>query len=386
MKIVKYIFLLLLLASIAVTVFVATQDGRYDIYKEKVIKVPKAVIFNYLNDYRNWENIGILTDNDSTAVYTFPENTSGEGALTSWTLNDTKGTVRTLKLVATDSILQKVNINEQDADIAWGFTDTLNSTKVSVRMRGKLTFKEKAYTLLYGGVEEKMEASLNTGLNNLNTFLVHELNTFDIDIKGLVTKTGTYYLGHSAKTSIAGVGKKSNEMFPKLFSFVKTNNIAVNGAPFILYNSFNTAKDSASFVLCIPIKDEIIATSGSEFEGGKIEAFQALKTTLKGDYSHLKKAWDAANKHIGEKKLVENTSGKYIEVYTTGGRQTKKPSEWITDIYIPIGQPAAPDTYVPASGIQRKTQPAATPTQPPATNSVTTPRQPANTPPGTATE
>ena len=77
MKIIKYVFLLLLLSAIAVTVFIATQEGKYDIKEERVIKVPKTVLFNYINEYRNWENVGILTANDTTAQYTYSENTFG---------------------------------------------------------------------------------------------------------------------------------------------------------------------------------------------------------------------------------------------------------------------------------------------------------------------
>lgn len=380
MKIVKYIFLLLLLAIIAITVFIATQEGRYDITKERIIQVPKTVLYNYINDYRNWENIGILTNNDSTAVFTHSDNTSGAGAQTSWNLNGAKGQIQTLKVVENDSILQKAVIDNQASDINWAFKDTLGGTKVSVRMAGRLSFTDKAYALLKGGVEEKLEATLNEGLNNLNTFLVHELNTYDVEVKGLVTKTAAFYLGHSGTSTITGFSKKAGEVLPKLLSFIKTNNIATNGAPFTIYKGYDAKKDSVSFTICVPIKEEIITTPGSEFEGGKLEAFTALKTTLKGDYSHLSKAWNAARRHITEKGLQENTTGRYVEVYTRGSRETKKPSGWATDIYIPIGAPAV----IPPSTADMGTT-ATSGTAKPKPASTATVTKPAVKPTGTAT-
>ena len=83
MKIIKYVFLLLLLSAIAVTVFIATQEGKYDIKEERVIKVPKTVLFNYINEYRNWENVGILTANDTTAFCIIE---SFSASLTVWIL------------------------------------------------------------------------------------------------------------------------------------------------------------------------------------------------------------------------------------------------------------------------------------------------------------
>ena len=50
MKIIKYVFLLLLLGAIAVTVFIATQEGKYDIKEERLIKVPQTVLFNYIDE------------------------------------------------------------------------------------------------------------------------------------------------------------------------------------------------------------------------------------------------------------------------------------------------------------------------------------------------
>ena len=83
MKIVKYIFLLLLLAAIAGTVFIATQEGKYDITKEQLIKVPRNVLYNYVNDYENWQNAPIFAQ-DTTAVFTLSDNTSNT-ASAEWT-------------------------------------------------------------------------------------------------------------------------------------------------------------------------------------------------------------------------------------------------------------------------------------------------------------
>ena len=53
MKILKYLFLLLLLSLVALTVFVATQKGIFSVERSKVINSPKATVYNYVNDFRN---------------------------------------------------------------------------------------------------------------------------------------------------------------------------------------------------------------------------------------------------------------------------------------------------------------------------------------------
>ena len=221
MKIVKYVFLLLLLSAIAITVFIATQDGKYDITKEQVIKAPKAVLYNYISEYRNWENTEIISD--STATYTYPEVTSGKGASMAWKKDNTEGRITTVNLRESDSIIQKATIDGLDSEMAWSFKDTLGGTKVRVRMQGKLSFQEKAYALLKGHAGEKMESVLEKGLKNIGIFLVDELAKFNVEVKNQVTKTGGFYIGQSVNSKTSDVQKKALEIFPKLAAFVKEN-------------------------------------------------------------------------------------------------------------------------------------------------------------------
>ncbi len=391
MKIVKYIFLLLLLIAIGLVVFIATQDGKYDIRKERIINVPRTTLYNYINDYRNWENVGILTNNDTTAVYSFTETTSGKDAKTTWKLKDSEGEVKTVSTVENDSLVQKAVIDGQPSDISWSFKDTVGGTKLFVRIKGELSFQDKAYAVLKGGVKEKLEKKLETGLKNLDNFLVHELGAYKVDVQGVVTKTGTFYIKHSVTSTIDEVGKKSGEALSKLLYFVKENKIVTNGAPFNLYKKYDVPGNKAEFAVCIPIKEEIFTMPGSEYEGDKLESFQAMKVTLKGDYSHLKKAWDAGYREINLKAIQLNTTGSAAEVYTKGVQQIKRPSQWVTDIYIPVGQPSTlpAEENVPLPPVSGSVttppatnRPAATPVnaQPAKTTST-----PANRPAGTTT-
>lgn len=382
MKIVKYVFLLLLLAVIALTVFIATQEGKYDIQKERVIKVPKAVLYNYINDYTNWETTNLLTGNDTTAVYSFSGNTSGPGSVMNWDKGNTTGEVKTIRTVENDSILQEANIEGHDSKLQWSFKDTLNSTKVTIKLRGELTFKEKAYMLLKGNVNDNMSAVLDKGLDNLDNYLVKELAVYNIKIAdGKFNKAAAFFIGQPVTSKMSEINKKAAEIFPKLYAFIKENKIVKKGSPFILYRTFDKEAGTATYVVALPIKDEIHTMAGSEYEGGRITQFEALKTTLTGDYSHLPEAWSKARKHIAEKGLQENTTGQYVELYTKNVQTTKRPSQWVTDIFIPIGAP----TITPVvDSLSRPIAPTAVRTTP-ATTGTRNPAPSAVKPAGTGT-
>jgi hypothetical protein len=88
MRILKYIFLLLVLFAVAVAVFVATQKGDFEINKTRLINTPRNIAFTYVNDFRNWEN-WISVDPDMKPEY--PIVTAGKGASFSWEGSETMG-------------------------------------------------------------------------------------------------------------------------------------------------------------------------------------------------------------------------------------------------------------------------------------------------------
>ena len=113
MRILKYIFLLLLLFVIGLTVFVTTQKGDYNITRSKVIKTPRTTVFNYINDYRNWENFSSWLQDDSKPQINFIGKTIGNGASYSWKSSDSEGNIQTIAVKENESIHQKMLFNDE---------------------------------------------------------------------------------------------------------------------------------------------------------------------------------------------------------------------------------------------------------------------------------
>ena len=80
MKILKYIFLLIVLLSIGGSVFIATQKSNFKIKKFIVINSPKSAVFNYINDYKNWQNWYVWEKDNSTIKLIYSKKTSGIGS------------------------------------------------------------------------------------------------------------------------------------------------------------------------------------------------------------------------------------------------------------------------------------------------------------------
>lgn len=310
MRILKYIFLLLILFSLAFIVFVATQPGDYKIIRSKEIAISKDILFNFVSD---------------------------SSALKDWNpWIENQAIFKNENLTSNDTLSQQIIINDKVIKSFFQFKKTKIGTLVTWKIEGKMNFEEKILNTLQGGVQNIIGNKLVDGLKNIDQYLVKEIATYDIKIEGLVTKHATNYIQQIDTCSIVDFQKESKRLLQNMMSFVEKNEIIITGLPFITFKTWLKNDKNIIFAMCVPVEEEILTTDGSEISGGRFEEFLAVKTNLKGDYSHKQKAWDKTYSYIREKNLVEEINGTKIEVYKISLPKERKPSKWVTEIYIPI--------------------------------------------------
>lgn len=365
MRILKYIFLLLLLSLVALSIFIATQKGDFLVERTKIINSPKASVYNYVNDYRNWSDFGSWTSEDPEAKINFPQNTIGLGASYSWEGKDGNGEMRTIAVKENDSIAQNMEFEGTSSRVSWHFKDTIGGTKVTWRSKGKMSFFFKIYSALNGGTDRIIGAIYEKSLTNLDKALDFEINTFSTIDNGIVKKPIMNYIGQTFTSELDKVNKNFKIVIPKLETFCKDNNITVSGKPFILYHTYDIVKGVTKITIGVGIRDAIFLSAGSDIVAGKLDAFEGVKTTLMGDYAHLKTARTKTTNYLIQNKLTPNHVFSHLEIYATAKNEIKNPSKWVTEIYVPIVPKVIPQeqTYYPATNAAPTT---ATPAKAPA--------------------
>ncbi|MDI6051075.1 SRPBCC family protein [Flavobacterium sp. XS2P24] len=350
MRILKYLFLLLLLSFVALSIFVATQKGDFTVERSQIINSPKSTVFNFVNDYRNWEDFSSWIVEDPEMQITYPKKTIGPGASFSWEGKEGNGDMLTLFVKENDSISQKMNYDGTSSSVFWSFKDTIGGTKVTWKTTGKMSFTMKVYTAFNGGINKIIGKTYEKSLANLDKTLDFEINTYAVKVNGLVKKLGTFYLRQTFTSEISKVIKNAQIVFPKMITFCEQNNIELNGKPFIIYHTYDPVKGLTKLSFCVPIKTQILTSSGSDILTGKLEPFEAIKTTLTGDYSHTKKALDKAKTHINTNRIVLDPTFSHLENFTISKTEIKNPSKWVTEIYYPIKPKVIPaTTFTPAA-------------------------------------
>ena len=317
------------------SIFIATQKGDFSIERSKIINAPKTSVYNYVNDYRNWADFGSWVIEDPEMKMQFSQNTIGTGASYTWDGKDGNGSMQTLFAKENDSISQKMDYNGTNSSVYWNFKDTIGGTKVTWRSQGKMSFLFKIYTALNGGVDKIIGSMYEKSLVNLDKALDYEINTFSVKADGLVKKPQQFYLAQTFTSEIGKVNKNFKIVTPKITTFCEENNIPIIGKPFIIYHNYDLVKQLTKISICVPIKNEIFISAGSDIMSGKLEPYDAVKTTLTGDISHIKNGYDKAVELLNKNQLTPDPNISHIEIYVTNKSEVKNPSKWITEIYIP---------------------------------------------------
>lgn len=333
MRIAKYIFLLLFLFSIAFIVFIATQPSDFTVRSEKTIAVPKPKLFQFINDYKNWE-YWYPNLKDKTEIKTAISETSfGEGAFLKW--KDIA--ISTSQIFEKDSIYQLEKNDEQEYSSHWTFEQVKEGTKVTWSINGKMSFNQKLNAFLNGGTESYITAKIEQGLENINNYLVNEINSFNIMVNGIVTRPESFYIQQKDSCKISDFNLRSITLLKKINDFVKQNDIQANGDAYIQIENKNESEGYVKYAASIPIEEEILTTPLSDIKGKYLDAFDAVKITLKGDYSHKKEALAKGLEYLKVNNYEEDESIPYIEVFKVNSSASKvKPSEYLTEILIPV--------------------------------------------------
>ncbi len=354
MKVLKYLLLLILLLIFGLTVFIATQKGTYSITRTKLISASPTTVFNYVNDLHNWENFYALKMENKSLRMSFPGPTIGRGGAMFWRDQDDTGYIKTTASNPTKSIVQTCEYEGNDAKLHWTFIDSVGQTKATLRIDGEMNFKFKVYATFTGGAEKILAGLAERSLDNLESSLDKEMNVFKAEITGIVTGPSGFYLGQRIRSKSSNVALNLRIMVPKLVRFFTKNNIPITGKPFVIYHSTDVVDQIVDMTVCMPMVNEIFIKSPSDVVSGKLEPFTAVKTMVTGDYSHLENGWQNSREYLKKNNIAPSAALPKIERYVRGADETRRPSEWITELFMPV-QIAVPDTEAVSAPVIKTT-------------------------------
>ncbi|WP_290696771.1 GyrI-like domain-containing protein [Lacinutrix sp.] len=338
MKYIKYIFFLLLIAIIAISIYIAVQPSEFSVTRTRTINAPAAVIYNNVNDYKNWASWSSWVEKDPDMKITLPELTKGEGSSYTWEDKDGIGTMKTIETNQNKSITQVMQFSDFPSSyVSWKFNPNANgSTDVTWNIMGKnLPFGFKAFAAFMGGMEKQIGPEYERSLEKLSEVVLLDMKKYSIVVDKETTQhSGGFYIYNTAATTFEAFKGKMASMLPEVIAYAQKNNITMSGAPYVLYHKWDKENNTIMFSCCVPTTAK--ATTEGDILTGQLPPFKAVKTTLNGDYSNLEKTWEKAMKAITESGLEQEENGPTIEAYLNSPMNTPNPADLKTEIYIAV--------------------------------------------------
>lgn len=339
MKLLKYLLFLVLILIIGTAIYVAVQPNSYEFQRSRVMEVPAAVVFDKVNDYKEWPSFSPWHEMDPEANITYGQTAVGEGASYTWDGDDLgEGGMKTISTKPHSQISQSIEFVEpfeSQANINWSFEPTENGTKVIWSMDGQQDFKTKFFTALMGPIEKETGPQFERSLEKLDSLLVEDIKTYSIKVDGMTEHSGGFYIYNTASSKIEDVQDKIDEMMPKVGGYALANNISRAGSPFVIYHRWDEENGTVMFSCCIPTSSKMM-TSENDILTGQLEPFRALKTTLNGNYNNLQEAWDKTMAYIAEHPITAPVDGKMIQTYVNNAEVIANPKNYITELFIEV--------------------------------------------------
>lgn len=340
MKILKYLFFLILLIIIGSAIYFGTKDGSYDVQDSVVIPAAPEIVFNKVNDFKSWESWSPWKQNDPNIVFNYAERISGEGASFSWDGNN-NGSITTTKVIPNKEIYQDItfesSVGKRQSEMYWNFEDLGDSTKVIWGTKGEHSLVDKFFhSIKNSDFVAKIHEMNRKGLKNISDEVIADMKKYSINVDGVTQYGGGYYMYTTTVAREQEIDEKSKSMMNLVNDFITRNKLNISGNPFILYNEKDPMNNTVIFSACFPISEKVITPEGSPVVCGFMEPVSAVKVSLKGDFKHLPEALQKGLDYIRLEGLQADINRNVFEVYATDPELEPNPANWVTEVYIPI--------------------------------------------------
>ena len=341
MKILKYLLFLLLILFIAGSIYIATQDGQYKVETSKLINAPAPMLFREVADFSNWKSWEAWTQIEGMDLNVSGATSEKDTAI-SWQAEGIRdGSIVTTAEIPYSNIEQilktKTIIGEAEGKITWTFTPEDEGTRVTWKLEGNQSFKEKlTFTVQDEELTEVFLPIFEQSIENLEQHVTRKMEAYSINVDGVTEHGGGYYMYTTTASRMGEVNTRAASMIEQVKLYMNQNNISISGQPLIIYNQRDDRNGTTIFSAGVPTPSQVITPAGSEILNGYLEPQKVVKTTLNGHHKNASEAWERTYRYIEENGLIVNAQGQPFEMLITDPTKIDNPALWVTEIYIPV--------------------------------------------------
>jgi effector-binding domain-containing protein len=309
---------------------------HYEYERSLDMNAPKAVVFEQIDNLKNWEAWGPWKAQDPTNVTTLGEKTQGVGASFSWT-SENSGEGSMMVTESTPPTFQKTHLEFKGQGGADGWFKLEDGegggTKTTWGMAMDIPYPFNAMTLFTGSsMKKSMYDMFDAGLASMKTIV--EKQAADKTYRGYkVQETNLETRQYAAVRSVvkfADMASYFGKNYGVIGAAMKANKLEIAGAPSGLYWVYDEAKGEADMAAAMPFKAAGAASNLGKGLSVVPIGGRALVIDYFGGYEKIGDAHFAMDDYIKEKGLKQKTP--VIEEYITDPMLEKDTSKWLTKV------------------------------------------------------
>lgn len=332
-KILLTILAIIVIGVVLIFIYGSTQPKVVEMQRSIVIDQDPATVYNYVSNFKTWNEWSAWNLRDSTMKVSYSGNESGAGAEMSWTSENSGNG----KQVITDAVPHseiKTSLDFGDMGTAysdWMFEKEGRGTKVTWGFKSETGGPFiRGLMALFIDMEEMIAKDYDEGLQNLKN-KIESLPRVAISEEDVA---GFSYIGVMNTVEdfdMEAIGNAYAESYGAIMAYMEQAGLPVMGPPFAIVHEYTEDKmvfEPAMVVAQTPKNLKM------PLQAGEIKACKVVKGVHMGDYSEMEPTYDAVSTYIEEKGY--QVAGNAWEVYITDPEVEKDTTKWETHIYFPV--------------------------------------------------
>lgn len=324
----KFLYIILALVIIVLLAGLFLPKEAY-IDSSVSIIAPDEIVFNQINDLKNWEAWSPWEAADSTMKVSYESVTVGKGASYSWTSKHSgEGKLVITESVPVSKVAIELDFGEQGkADAYWTIEPERTLTDLTwIFENNNLSYFERYFMVLF---RKNMINTFNTGLNKIKE-IAEDLRLSRISEVKLVNLEKQPAMVITDSCKLEKMDSLMANMYSRLSAYMERRQLVSVGPPFAIYYTWNP-EGISKFACGFPLEKK--TWGWKDYQVIELPEGEAATVIHWGRYDSSK-PYFAIDNFLKEKELKQ---GDFIwEVYLNDPESEPDTGMWQKQLYYPI--------------------------------------------------
>lgn len=315
---------------LAILIYLATLDGRFQVRREIEIAAPVEAVFAAILDFKSWPAWSPWLMHEADAKIVYSDNYQEEGGFYSWEGKVVgAGKLTHVGIHSGKAIAQEIEFLrpfKSRSQVNWGFENKDDNTLVSWEMAGRMPF---LFRFMAKRMEPMIGRDYELGLALLSGYMNADAPHPNIAFSGSeeLQEFNYWAIPFSGNLRQLETARRTN------IETLEGSAGGQAGLALTLYYPFNPEASDYQAEIAVPISDSTPLSNYKrrEFSGGRY-----FKMTLHGDHQFLPLGWHALSSHCRMHKIKFDKTRPALEIYHDDPQQTGDSNQVLTALYLPI--------------------------------------------------